>query len=318
MKATETKKTASTVTSPALVLNKNQLDAIASSRFSALKSKELALAGIELDRIANSVTREAVAQCKVYFDVQERKLYEEDGLKSVADFAEKYFGESKSSASQKATVYKRFFSDTVSDTCKAIHEAIGDKPAVLYELSKLTDEELSACDTSAFKGMTLDKARALAKDVKAKREDGKTKPVKTFDVIGYSVLPHYDRDAKEYDVCRPVLVCEGDVPLKDDMDVLSVISTVTWITPDTKDVKVFNAKFEDVNYKVVIDRYGAVSVLAYEAHKKPEKKSEPVIPTESLRAVSRMLSKGLDANEIAEMLDMDYDRVEFIISALKK
>ena len=162
------------------------LEAISKSRFASLKSKELAKAGLELDAIGNDVAAKAVEQCKVYFDVTSRKLYEEDGFKNVGEFAEKFFGESKSSASQKAAVYARFFSDEASDTCKRVLELVGNKPAVLYELSKMTDEELQAeIDKGTFdNGCTLNAARDIAKAAKAARDDGKTAVVKMFDFVG--------------------------------------------------------------------------------------------------------------------------------------
>ena len=186
MKNQNKNQNAAAETKAVVALDAATLEAISNSRFASLKCKELAKAGLELDVIGSDVAAKAVAQCKVYFDVTTRKLYEEDGFKSVGEFAEKYFGESRSSASQKAAVYGRFFADDASDTCKRVLELVGNKPAVLYELSKMTDDELKTeLDKGTFdNGCTLDNAKALAKAAKAARDDGKPAVVKMFDFVG--------------------------------------------------------------------------------------------------------------------------------------
>ena len=286
------------------------LEAISNSRFASLKSKELAKAGLELDAIGNDVAAKAVAQCKVYFDVTTRKLYEEDGFKNVGEFAEKYFGESKSSASQKATVYGRFFSDDASDTCKRVLELVGNKPAVLYELSKMTDDELKAeLDKGTFdNGCTLDAAKALAKAAKAARDDGKPVVVKMFDFVGKVCAMPIEvttadgktekRDGVVYDM--PAF----DAPMND-TDILDGFGFTT-------DDKLFKARFDDVVYYVGVNHVGNV-VIATATERKPEKPDKLDVPAVKVNVIRRMNDKGIDVDDIADMVELDVDTVKRIL-----
>lgn len=286
------------------------LKAISESRFASLKSKELAKAGLELDAIGNDVAAKAVAQCKVYFDVTSRKLYEDDGFKNVGEFAEKYFGESKSSASQKATVYGRFFSDDASETCKRVLELVGNKPAVLYELSKMTDDELKTeLDNGTFDdGCTLDKAKALAKAAKAARDDGKPVVVKMFDFVGKVCAMPIEvttadgktekRDGVVYDM--PAF----DAPMND-ADILDGFGFST-------DDKLFKARFEDVTYYVGVNHVGNV-VIATATERKPEKPEKLDIPAVKVNVIRRMNDKGIDVDDIADMVELDVETVKRIL-----
>jgi len=287
------------------------LEAIANSRFASLKSKELAKAGLELDAIGNDVAAKAVAQCKVYFDVTTRKLYEEDGFKNVGEFAEKYFGESKSSASQKATVYGRFFSDEASDTCKRVLELVGNKPAVLYELSKMNDDELQAeLDKGTFdNGCTLDAAKALAKAAKAARDNGKPVVVKMYDFVGKVCAMPVEittgdgktekRDGIVYDM--PAF----DAPMND-ADILDGFGFST-------DDKLFKARFDDVVYYVGVNHVGNV-VIATATERVPEKPEKLEVPAVKVNVVRRMNDKGIDVDDIAEMVELDVETVKRILN----
>ena len=294
-----------------VALDPATLEAISNSRFASLKSKELAKAGLELDAIGNDVAAKAVAQCKVYFDVLTRKLYEEDGFKSVGEFAKEYFGESPSSASQKATVYGRFFSDDASDTCKRVLELVGNKPAVLYELSKMTDEELSAeLDKGTFdNGCTLDAAKALAKAAKAARDDGKPVVVKIFDFVGKVCMMPVEvtttdgktekRDGLVYDL--PAF----DAPMND-ADILDGFGFAD-------DDKLFKARFEDVTYYIGVNHVGNV-VIATATERKPEKPEKLEVPAVKVNVVRRMNDKGIDVDEIADMVELDVETVKRILN----
>ena len=286
------------------------LEAISHSRFASLKSKELAKAGLELDAIGNDVAAKAVAQCKVYFDVTSRKLYEEDGFKNVGEFAEKYFGESKSSASQKAAVYARFFSDEASDACKRVLDLVGNKPAVLYELSKMTDDELkSELDKGTFdKGCTLDAAKSLAKAAKAARDDGKPVVVKIFDFVGKVCAMPIEvttadgktekRDGVVYDM--PAF----DAPMVD-ADILDGFGF-------TADDKLFKARFDDVTYYIGVNHVGNV-VIATATERKPEKPEKLDIPAVKVNVIRRMNDKGIDVDDIADMVELDVETVKRIL-----
>ena len=294
------------------VIDAATLEAISNSRFASLKSKELAKAGLELDAIGNDVAAKAVAQCKVYYEVTANKLYEEDGFKSVGEFAEKYFNESKSSASQKASVYARFFSDVASDTCKAVLELVGNKPAVLYELSKMTDEELKTeLDKGTFAdGCTLDKAKSLAKAAKAARSDGKEPVVKMFDFVGkVCAMPIEITTADGKTEKRDGVVYDMpsfDAPLND----TDILDGMGFADGD----KLFKAKFENITYYIGVNAVGNV-VIATATEKKPEKpaKEDTTIPAVTFNLIRKASAKGLDVSDIADMVELPVDVIEKII-----
>lgn len=303
--------TSKTVETKAVVaLDAATLEAISNSRFASLKSKELAKAGLELDAIGNDVAAKAVAQCKVYFDVTSRKLYEEDGFKNVGEFAEKYFGESKSSASQKATVYGRFFTDDASETCKRVLELVGNKPAVLYELSKMTDDELKAeLEKGTFDdGCTLDKAKTLAKSAKAARDDGKPVVVKIFDFVGkVCAMPVEVTTADGKTEKRDGIVYDMpafDAPMVD-ADILDGMGF-------SDDDKLFKARFDDVVYYIGVNHVGNV-VIATATERKPDKPEKLDVPAVKVNVIRRMNDKGIDVDDIADMVELDVETVKRIL-----
>ena len=310
MKKQNNETKAAVETKAVVALDAATLEAISNSRFASLKSKELAKAGLELDAIGNDVAAKAVAQCKVYFDVTSRKLYEEDGFKNVGEFAEKYFGESKSSASQKAAVYARFFSDDASDICKRVLELVGNKPAVLYELSKMTDDELKAeLDKGTFdNGCTLDNAKALAKAAKAARDDGKPAVVKMFDFVGkVCAMPVEITTADGKTEKREGVVYDMpafDAPMVD-ADILDGFGF-------TSDDKLFKARFDDVVYYIGVNHVGNV-VIATATERKPEKPEKLEIPAVKVSVIKRMNDKGIDVDDIADMVELDVETVKRIL-----
>ena len=293
-----------------VALDAATLEAISNSRFASLKCKELAKAGLELDAIGNDVAAKAVEQCRVYFDVTSRKLYEEDGFKSVGEFANEYFGESPSSASQKAAAYARFFSDEASDTCKRVLELVGNKPAVLYELSKMTDDELHAeLEKGMFdNGCTLDAARKIAKAAKKARDDGKPVVVKMFDFVGkVCAMPIEVTTADGKTEKRDGIVYDMpafDAPMND-ADILDGFGFTT-------DDKLFKARFDDVVYYVGVNHVGNV-VIATATERKPEKPEKLDIPAVKVNVICRMANKGIDVDDIADMVELDVDTVKRIL-----
>ena len=310
MKNQKNQNNAAVETKAVVALDAATLKAISESRFASLKCKELAKAGLELDAIGNDVAAKAVEQCRVYFDVTSRKLYEEDGFKNVGEFAEKFFGESKSSASQKAAVYARFFSDEASDTCKRVLELVGNKPAVLYELSKMTDDELKAeLDKGTFdNGCTLDAARKIAKAAKEARDDGKPVVVKMFDFVGKVCTMPVEittgdgktekRDGIVYDM--PAF----DAPMVD-ADILDGFGF-------TANDKLFKARFDDVTYYVGVNHVGNV-VIATATERKPEKPEKLDVPAVKVNVIRRMNDKGIDVDDIADMVELDVETVKRIL-----
>lgn len=297
-------------TKAVVALDAATLEAISNSRFASLKCKELAKAGLELDAIGNDVAAKAVEQCRVYFDVTFRKLYEEDGFKNVGEFAEKYFGESKSSASQKASVYARFFSDDASDTCKRVLELVGNKPAVLYELSKMTDDELKAeLDKGTFdNGCTLDAARKIAKAAKEARDDGKPVVVKMFDFAGkVCAMPVEVTTADGKTEKREGVVYDMpafDAPMVD-ADILDGMGF-------SSDDKLFKARFDDVVYYVGVNHVGNV-VIATATERKTENPEKLDVPAVKVNVIRRMNDKGIDVDDIADMVELDVETVKRIL-----
>lgn len=311
MKNQKNQNTAPAETKAVVALDAATLEAISNSRFASLKCKELAKAGLELDAIGNDVAAKAVEQCRVYFDVTSRKLYEEDGFKNVGEFAEKFFGESKSSASQKAAVYARFFSDEASDTCKRVLELVGNKPAVLYELSKMTDDELKTeLDKGTFdNGCTLDAARKIAKAAKEARDDGKPVVVKIFDFVGkVCAMPVEVTTADGKTEKREGVVYDMpafDAPMADS-DILDGMGF-------SDDDKLFKARFDDVTYYVGVNHVGNV-VIATATERKPEKAEKLDFPAVKVNVIRRMNDKGIDVDDIADMVELDVETVKRILN----
>lgn len=298
-------------TKTVVALDAVTLEAISNSRFASLKCKELAKAGLELDAIGNDVAAKAVEQCRVYFDVTSRKLYEEDGFKNVGEFAEKFFGESKSSASQKAAVYARFFSDEASDICKRVLELVGNKPAVLYELSKMTDEEMQVeLDKGTFdNGCTLDAARKIAKAAKAARDDGKPVVVKMYDFVGkVCAMPVEITTADGKTEKRDGIVYDMpafDAPMVDD----DILDGMGFADGD----KLFKARFDDVTYYIGVNHVGNV-VIATATERKPEKPEKLDVPVVKVNVIRRMNDKGIDVDDIADMVELDVETVKRILN----
>lgn len=310
MKNQKNQNNAAVETKAVVALDAATLEAISNSRFAELKCKELAKAGLELDAIGNDVAAKAVEQCRVYFDVTSRKLYEEDGFKNVGEFAEKYFGESKSSASQKASVYARFFSDDASDTCKRVLELVGNKPAVLYELSKMNDDELKAeLDKGTFdNGCTLDAARKIAKAAKVARDDGKTAVVKIFDFVGkVCAMPVEITTGDGKTEKREGIVYDMpafDAPMVD-ADILDGMGF-------SSDDKLFKARFDDVVYYIGVNHVGNV-VIATATERKSENPEKLDIPAVKVNVIRRMNDKGIDVDDIADMVELDVETVKRIL-----
>ena len=293
-----------------------QAKQIAESRFSGLKNQSLALAGIELDSIVKAVGEQAVKQWKVYAEITNAKSYTEDGFKNVGEFAEKYFGESKSTASHKSTVYNRFYGENATETAKKALVEIGPRLETLYEYSSLTDKEIETYFDEIVKTLKSKDARELAKRIKNAREDGKSadKVEDTFDLAGVLYTPEIERTNSEgqtevipFSASR---IAENDgVRLTSD-DILDALGY-------TSEDKLFKAKFADTDttFYIAINPAGVVSVVTATKHATPPKASETVSANQ-YRVIAKMHAKGFVSDDIADTLEIDVDKVERIIAEI--
>lgn len=284
-------------------------EAIAHSRFASLHSIELAAKGLELDNIAVDVAEKAVVQARIFAEIADGKLYEADGYKNMDECAEALFGQGKSSASQKATAYKRFFAEDASEVCKAVAAKV---PAlsVLYELSKMTDEELKKeLDIGTFdNGISQKAARALAKGYKESRNsDGKDKVVKTFDFSGFAVsfpfeLTDSEGNTKQIDGLITPAKSDEAIPMNDE-DLLDMCGM-------TSAGKVVKVKFEEVTYHIALEPSASkLFIMTATEHKAPKAK-KPDIAAEKVNIIHRMTAKGFAADDIAELVDLPVETVE--------
>lgn len=282
--------------------------AIQHSRFASLKSLELAAKGLELDSIAEDVAGKAIVQARIFAEIADGELYKQDGYKNMDECAEALFGQGKSSASQKATAYRRFFAPDASEVCKEVAAKV---PAVsvLYELSKMTDEELKKhLDAGDFNGGISQKAaRAMAKAEKEARADGKQKVVKMYDYSGFSVAFPFDVTDAEGNTKRVdgiILPHKSDdaLPLADD-DILDLCGL-------SSEGKVVKAKFEDVTYYIALEPTAAKLFILTAAEHKVEKAKKPDVAAEKVNIINRMKAKGFAADDIAELVDLPVETVE--------
>ena len=304
----------------ALVLTDEQTQMIANSRYAGLVNKSLALMGCRLDAIGDDATKKALEVCRIYHEISEGQLYKEDGFKNLNEFAQKFFKEGKSSASQKAAVYETFFSDKATESAKNVRELIGDKPSVLYELSKATDEELSDCLAKGliYKDMTQDKARTLWKDViKPARNDGKEKIVKTVKYSGTHILMPYestdgDGNTKKF---------EGEfISTKDDHVPADNDSILDSLGFDTK-AQLLTAKFEKVTYRIAVNENGNLAIIVTqddtEKSKNEDKKNEPDIPVMVATMVRNLEQYGYTVEQIVTQTGLDEHTVRLALGYTK-
>ena len=313
---TETKSPETKAPETKALVTAEQAKQIAESRFAGLKNQSLALAGIELDSIVKAVGEQAVKQWKVYAEITNAKSYTEDGFKNVGEFAEKYFGESKSTASHKSTVYNRFYGENATETAKKALVEIGPRLETLYEYSSLTDEEIEANFDEITKTLKSKDARELAKRIKSARTDGKSteKVEDTFDLAGVLYTPEIERTNAEgktetipFSASR---IAENDGVRLTNEDILDALGY-------TSEDKLFKAKFADTDttFYIAINPAGVVSVVTATKHATPPKASETVSANQ-YRVIAKMHAKGFASDDIADTLEIEVDKVERIIAEI--
>ena len=315
-KAPETKAPETKAAETKALVTAEQAQQIAESRFSCLKNQYLALAGIELDSIVKAVGEQAVKQWKVYAEITNAKSYTEDGFKNVGEFAEKYFGESKSTASHKSTVYNRFYGENATEAAKKALVEIGPRLETLYEYSSLTDKEIETHFDEIVKTLKSKDARELAKRIKNAREDGKSgdKVEDTFDLAGVLYTPEIERtnaDGKTETIpFSASRIAENDGVRLNSEDILDALGY-------TSEDKLFKAKFADTDttFYIAINPAGVVSVVTATKHVTPPKASETVSANQ-YRVIAKMHAKGFASDDIADTLEIEADKVERIIAEI--
>lgn len=130
--------------------------------------------------VADVETRAAairIAQAKVLGRVMAGKLYEEDGFKSVKEYAFKTFNINEQTAYKLAQAGVRFYNNE-SETAKVIVTKFGKSPLNMNEFGVLTDEQLQAgLDSGEIKDtFTQKEIRAYVDTVQAKDETAKRVP----------------------------------------------------------------------------------------------------------------------------------------------
>ena len=308
MKAT-TKKAPEKAPEKALVhtLTEEQKALVAGSRFASLKNEELAYAGVLLDGIGTGATALAVDQWGIYARITRDKLYVDDGLKNVGEFAEKYFSESKSSASHKSTVFNRFFAPGATDAAKRVRDSVGIKLEPLYELSALNDEQLASLSHDQLSSMTLKKARAVKNSIIPPKD----KVIKTGSISGSFVSFPFDStdsegNTKHYEGVISSVKAEH-VPL----DSESMLDAVGM----TRDDKLVTVKFDGgVVYNIAVNAVGNVAVFVTTEDKAEKKDKAPEIPVAVVNIVLNMDKYGHEIENIMAVTSLTEEQVKAIIA----
>ena len=80
----------------------------------------------------------------------------------------------------------------------------------------------------------------------------------------------------------------------------------------TSDDKLFKARFDDVVYYIGVNHVGNV-VIATATERKPEKPEKLEIPAVKVSVIKRMNDKGIDVDDIADMVELDVETVKRIL-----
>ena len=104
------------------------------------KSAKLADYSRKIASLGSEIATKNIEIAKVLGHVLTEKCYEEDGFKSVADYAEQVFGIKKQSAYQMANVGAKFY-NAESETAKKVSELL--PPSNLAEIVNMTDEDIA-------------------------------------------------------------------------------------------------------------------------------------------------------------------------------
>lgn len=129
------------------------------------KNKKLNDISLRIAKIGDDMGKKNMELAKLLGTVKRDKLFEEDGFKSVAEYADKTFGIQKALAYQLAKVGERFY---LSDSATAKTVAAMLPPSNLAELVNMKDEDIQkAMDDKEITPTTTQKTlRSVAAGVK--------------------------------------------------------------------------------------------------------------------------------------------------------
>lgn len=283
---------------------------IEASRFSSLKSKELAANCILLERVNSKGEALVVEQARIYGNVLANDLWKEDEFKNFKEFAQKIMGDKPGRAYTLANVGNKFYSATPDSIEGKLASANG--WSVLDKLLKLTHEELEAHKEELPKDfkLTQDAADKFAKGIidarPASDAEGKEKLVKTFDFSGTVYRgPYFKINADGKEEFVPAVA--EQVKEEDCRDVDEAIVLTEY------EVKTFKVK--DAVFIVAVDSVGNVQILTKSEHKK----QEPVkLDAASYNRIRKGYEKGWDAEDVIDITGLPADKVKAVYAELDK
>ena len=157
------------------------------------KNKKLNEISINIAQIGQSMASSNREVSKLLGEVKKDKLYEEDGFKSVAEYAETTFGIAKSLAYQLAKVGERFYL-VESEAAKKAAAML--PPSNLAEIANMTDEQIEkAIDAGEISPASTQKK---LRDVAAGVKHAKPKVLEDFE-IDVEVIHHGVVDTIHFD-----------------------------------------------------------------------------------------------------------------------
>lgn len=176
----------------------------------ALKNPALAESAAYMARIINgtyeNMRRSSEALAITLHKVDTEKLYEDDGYKSTADFAERVLGLKKASVSTLISTAKRFSKDGEMNAPKGLE---GQTAYNLYYLKDATDEQIAAAvEAGELTPSTSQKDIKAWADAHIVKDADKpaTKPVNMFRVMfrnGATIIP-VERELTEDEIGEEV------------------------------------------------------------------------------------------------------------------
>lgn len=150
---------------------KNEIT-VANPAHVSFKSAALAEETKKIAAIGADIRTRNIELAKSFGRIKSGKLYEEDGYKSVADYAEQVFGIAKSMAYQLANVGERFYLSE-SETAKEVSSML--PPTSLAEIAGMTDEQIKERVTAGE--ISAESTQAQLREVAKSAND---KPVKVL------------------------------------------------------------------------------------------------------------------------------------------
>ena len=265
-------------------------EAAVAQPFFAFKNEKLNAYSAEIAAIRDEMGGVNFKLAKVLGKVKSEKCYEDDGFKSVAEYAESTFSIKRSMAYQLAAVGERFY-NAESETAAKVAGML--TPSNLSEIVKLTDEQIQEqIELGAISNdSTQASLREVANHVKQATSPSKPKVLPQY-VVDVTIIRanaiarnHFDRITMEE---LSVELCAG-MSIKQEYISKTFVSASAdangvdiWLLPDGGIVKLEYAKY----------------VTEVEAKRKSHKNGPVKVYTrEELEAMLAALNAGEDKGE---------------------